>query len=321
MRASVTKRYEVFFSTLGESSQSGIRHAEPMEKHTSFRIGGPADLFFQPPDIASLSETLAVAHAHGIPVTLIGGGTNVLVSDAGIRGLVVRLGRAFDTRAWIEDAGESTCDAHVGAATPLARFVREAVAKGLAGLEFAAGIPGSVGGGALMNAGAFGGEIGSAITAIDAVAEDGEILRLSGDDLRFSYRHLALDRRIVVTSVSFRLTRSSVGRLRPFVESVQEKRKRHQPLGFPNAGSIFKNPTDNYAGKLIERSGLKGTQVGRAQISPEHANFIVNLGGAKAVDVRALMGRMQEEVWWKSGIWLEPEVRLVGEWDVAEASS
>jgi len=304
-----------------------------MSRHTSFRIGGPADLFFEPPDLNVLADTLKAAANAGVPVVFLGGGTNVLVSDAGIRGLVVRLGKAFDFRRWGEaPAGdaEQECTAssrpreavavRAGAATPLSRLVREAVERGLAGLEFAAGIPGSVGGAVLMNAGAFGGEIGDAIAGIEAVAEDGEIVALQGEDLKFSYRKLALDRPIMVTSVSFRLRHSSVGRLKPVVEAAQKKRRKHQPLGYPNAGSVFRNPPNDYAGKLVERTGLKGTMVGGAQISTDHANFIVNVGAASAADVRTLMRRMQEEVWRKSGIWLEPEVRLVGEWDGAEAA-
>ncbi len=331
MRDYRTEDSPAFFRTLDVEARSAIRTCEPMRRHTSFRIGGAADLFFQPPTLSALSSTLKAAARAGVPVTFLGGGTNVLISDAGIRGLVVRLGKSFDSRQWQEasadgegEGGAGATREHVGvragAATPLVRLVRETVERGLAGLEFAAGIPGSVGGAVLMNAGAFGGEIGDAIVCIEAVTEDGEILRLQGEDLKFSYRKLALDRPIMVTSVSFRLLRSSVGRLKSVVEAVQKKRRKHQPLGYPNAGSVFKNPPNDYAGKLVERTGLRGTTVGGAQISTDHANFIVNLGTASASDVRVLMRRMQEEVWRKSGIWLEPEVRLVGEWNVAEAA-
>lgn len=252
-------------------------------------------------------------------MTRLGGGTNVLVSDRGIRGLVVRLGREFDYRRWSEPAGEhgehgEQVAVEVGAATRLARFVREAVDKGLAGVEFAAGIPGTVGGGALMNAGAFGGELGTAIQGAEAVSLMGERVILDRSRLGFSYRKLELDVEVVITSVRFGLLRSTAGKLRRIVEAVQEKRRRKQPLGLPNAGSIFKNPHGEFAGRLIELAGLKGRTVGRAQVSGEHANFIVNLGGASGSDVHSLMSLVQQAVWERSGVWLEPEVRLVGDW-------
>jgi UDP-N-acetylmuramate dehydrogenase len=298
---------------LDPEARARIRLDEPLAKYTSFRIGGPADLFFEPADADMLAAVLAAAHARGIPVTRLGGGTNILVSDLGVRGLSVRLGRDFDYRRWGDEEDERvTVD--VGAATRLGKLVREAVDLGLEGLEFAAGIPGSVGGGALMNAGAFGGEIGDAIVSIDGVALDGRPLRLERSALEFSYRRLALRVDVVITSVRFRLQRSSVGKLRRIVEAVQSKRRSKQPLGLPNAGSIFKNPHGEFAGRLIERAGLKGRTVGQAQVSPEHANFIVNLGDATASDVHTLMGLIQDVVWERSGVWLEPEVRLVGEW-------
>ena len=200
-------------------------------------------------------------------------------------------------------------------------MVAEAVKRGYGGIEFAAGIPGSVGGGALMNAGAFGGELGGAIDRIHACTLAGEAIETLRSDLQFSYRKLALPEDVVITSVRFRLFRSSLPALRSTVQSVQAKRRTKQPLGFPNAGSIFKNPAGAFAGRLIEQAGLKGTTIGNAQVSPDHANFIVNLGGARAQDVRDLMGLIQGAVWRRSGVWLEPEVRLIGEWDDAAAPS
>lgn len=324
--------YEEFFRRAAPIAGTALRTGELLRRYTSFRIGGPADLFLAPPSEDVLSDVLKMAHEESVPVTLIGGGTNILVSDEGVRGLVVRLGRDFDTRAWSDaapetESGEPSNDSaghvsvEVGASTRLGKLVSEAVARGLGGIEFAAGIPGTVGGGTLMNAGAFGGEIGSAITHARGVGTDGSRLFFAREDLRFSYRKLALDAGVVITSVGFRLSRSSVGKLRRTVDSVQAKRKRKQPLGFPNAGSVFKNPPNEHAGRLIERAGLKGATIGQAQISPDHANFIVNLGGARARDVRSLMSLAQEAVWQRSGLWLEPEVRLVGVWDEAEAVS
>jgi UDP-N-acetylmuramate dehydrogenase len=165
-----------------------------------------------------------------------------------------------------------------------------------------------------MNAGAFGGELGTAIQSAQAVSLAGERVDLDRSRLGFSYRKLELDVEVVITSVRFGLLRSTAGKLRRIVEAVQEKRRRKQPLGLPNAGSIFKNPQGEFAGRLIELAGLKGRTVGRAQVSSEHANFIVNLGGASGSDVRSLMSLVQQAVWERSGVWLEPEVRLVGDW-------
>ncbi len=295
----------------GAPIQSNISLA----RYTSYRIGGEADLFLEPPSVETLASALRAAHESQVPVTVLGGGTNVLVSDRGVRGLVLRLGRAFDYRRWAEQDGGAAVVLKAGAASRLGKVVAEAVERGWAGLEFAAGIPGSVGGGVLMNAGAFGGEIGEVIEAVAGVSMTGKIAELSRERLNFSYRRVALDVDVVVTSVRFRLLRSSVGRLRQVVESVQRKRRSRQPLRLPNAGSVFRNPPALSAGRLIEQAGLKGRTAGGAQVSPEHANFIVNLGGARASDVRDLMRTVQREVWQRSGVWLEPEVRLIGDWE------
>lgn len=289
-----------------------VAEAESLRRYTSFQIGGPADLFVEPPSVESLSAVLAAAHDLAVPVTCLGGGSNVLVADAGVRGLVVRLGKDF---AFIRETGrdEAGVDLEAGAATRFIRLAKDSVARGLSGLEFAAGIPGSVGGAAQMNAGAFGGEISQTLTSMTMVEMDGTIVEKQREQLHFSYRKLAFDRPAVIASLRFRLHRSSVGVLQQAVARVQEKRRRNQPAGYPNAGSIFKNPPGEYAGRLIEKAGLKGTTKGGAQVSLEHANFIVNLGAATAGDVRGLMGLVQEEVWRKCGVWLEPEVRLLGE--------
>jgi UDP-N-acetylmuramate dehydrogenase len=297
-----------------------LRRGEPLLRYTSFRIGGPADLLLSPEDTGVLAGALAAAAELAVPVTILGGGTNVLVSDRGIRGLVVRLGRDFDFRRWTFDDDGERAAVEAGSATRLSKLVTDAVARGFGGLEFAAGIPGSVGGGTLMNAGAFGGELGNAIETIFAYSRAGEALEMVRSELEFSYRKLALPSDVVITSVRFRLTRSSLPTLRSTVQGVQAKRRTKQPLGFPNAGSIFKNPAGGFAGRLIEQAELKGRTIGSAQVSPDHANFIVNLGGARAADVRDLMSLIQGAVWRRSGVWLEPEVRLIGEWDDAAAA-
>jgi UDP-N-acetylmuramate dehydrogenase len=287
-----------------------------LRRYTSFQIGGPADLFLDPPSIEVLAAALAAASQLDVPVTCLGGGTNILVSDEGVRGLVVRLGKAFEYIRWDEgDERGATCT--VGAATRFIRLAKDSVSRGLQGLEFAAGIPGSVGGAVQMNAGAFGGEVSQTLVSLTLVDACGNIHEKPQESLHFSYRKLALDRGVVITSARFRLLRSSVGRLQQVVARVQEKRRRNQPAGYPNAGSMFKNPPGEYAGRLIEKAGLKGTIQGGAQVSDAHANFIVNLGTATARDVRDLMSLVQEDVWKRCGVWLEPEVRLLGQWDEA----
>jgi UDP-N-acetylmuramate dehydrogenase len=313
--------YSELLRALPAADGSVLAVDAPLARCTSFRIGGPADLLLVPTSVAMLVSALATAQRIGLPVTILGGGTNVLVSDRGVRGLVVRLGRAFDYRRWEVSEDGSSAVVETGASTRLAKLVAEAVQRGFAGIEFAAGIPGSVGGGALMNAGAFGGELGNAIACVSGCTLAGEVVDLVRSRLDFSYRKLALADALVITSVRFRLARSSTAKLRSVVQTVQAKRRTKQPLGFPNAGSIFKNPAGEFAGRLIEQAGLKGTAVGNAQVSPDHANFIVNLGGARAQDVRDLMSLVQGAVWRRSGVWLEPEVRLVGEWNEAASAS
>jgi UDP-N-acetylmuramate dehydrogenase len=255
---------------------------------------------------------VALLHHESIPCFLLGGGTNILVSDSGVRGVVIKLGKGFDYTRWEESA--ETAQVRVGAARSLGRFVREAVGKGYGGMEFAEGIPGSVGGGLLMNAGAFGGELSRVVEVVTGVNQDGSCVSLSGEAVGFAYRRTTLPAGFMVVEVALRLQRAEQERITATMQRAQQKRQHTQPHGYPNAGSIFKNPPGTYAGRLIEAAGLKGLMVGRARISEQHANFIVNTGGASAAEVRRLMEQVQHAVWEKNQVWLEPEVRLVGEW-------
>jgi len=289
-----------------------LRRDEPLARHTSFRIGGPADLFVEAQSAADLAAALRAGSARDLPVFFLGGGTNLLVSDRGMRGIVVKLGRSFDFVEWqLDEAGGSL---RVGAAVPFKRLVLQAVGAGLAGLEIAEGIPGTVGGGLLMNAGAFGGEIGRVVTALEAVDEHGDPIELGREQLGFAYRRLTLPGRAIVTAVRLRLTRGDAAALAAAVADAKARRDRGQPKGHPNAGSIFKNPPGAYAGRLIEGAGLKGARLGDAAFSERHANFIVNLGRARAADVKGLMDLAVRVVRRRLGVELEPEVRLVGEW-------
>ncbi len=299
-------------SLLGER----VRFALSLARYTSFRIGGPADVFAEPTTLEELRTLVALLHAENLPFFLLGGGTNILVSDHGVRGVVIKLGDGFNYACWEER--EDVAVVKVGAASSLGRFVREAVRKGYQGVEFAEGIPGSVGGGLLMNAGAFGGELSRVVTTIRGVAREGRVARLSGEDIGFAYRRTALPPQFVVTEVQLHLHRGEPAEMAAAMERAQRKRQQHQPHGYPNAGSIFKNPPGTYAGRLIEAAGLKGRTQGKARISEQHANFIVNTGGASATDVKCLMAQVQHAVWERHQVWLEPEVRLVGAWTTGD---
>ncbi|MEA2627092.1 MAG: UDP-N-acetylmuramate dehydrogenase [Candidatus Binatota bacterium] len=299
-------------AALRERFGGRVRLAEPLARHTSFRIGGPADAWIEIESPLELSDLLRRTGALGVPVFLLGSGTNLLVSDRGVRGVVATLGAGFGAVEWTVTGGDALVRA--GAAVPFKKLVTAAVERGLAGLEFGEGIPGSVGGGLTMNAGAFGGEIGRVVEVLEGVHADGRLARLDRAALAFAYRRLELPPGFVITAVSLRLRPGEPGELRERVTSARERRKRSQPLGFPNAGSIFKNPPDAFAGRLLEEAGVKGLSQGGARVSDRHANFIVNQGGARAEEVRALMERMQARVLERAGIRLEPEIKLVGEW-------
>jgi UDP-N-acetylmuramate dehydrogenase len=301
-------------AALAERFGARARFDEPLSRHTSFRIGGPADAWVDVESVAELSDLFALAGAGspGSPVFILGSGTNVLVSDRGVRGIVVHLGRGFRFVEWTVMGEQATVRA--GAAVSFKRLVYDAVERGFAGLEFGEGIPGSLGGGLTMNAGAFGGEIGRVVERLEGVHLDGRIEELPRARLAFEYRRLELPPGWVITGVRLRLDRGDAAEMEARVAAAREKRKKGQPLGFPNAGSIFKNPPGAFAGSLLEEAGVKGLERGGARVSERHANFIVNQGSATAEDVRSLMEEMRERVDARSGIRLQAEVKLVGDW-------
>jgi UDP-N-acetylmuramate dehydrogenase len=286
---------------------------EPMARHTSFRIGGPADVWIQVESAEELSRVATILSRAAVPVFVLGAGTNILVSDRGIRGVVVHPGPGLSFIEWRESGDEA--EVRAGAALAFKKVVAAAVRRGYAGLEFGEGIPGSLGGGLTMNAGAFGGEIGRVVLDLEGVHPDGRIETIPRDRLAFEYRRLDLPAGFVITAVRMHLRRGVDTEIRERVATARGKRKKAQPLGLPNAGSIFKNPKGTFAGKLLEEAGLKGRTAGGAQVSERHANFIVNAGGATATDVRALMREMSDVVFERSGVRLEAEVKLVGDFD------
>ena len=283
-----------------------IRFDEPMSRHTSFRIGGPAAVMAFPKSAEELSLILKVSALLDIKPAILGAGTNVLAPDDGIDGLVVCL---KDCMGGMEQLDETTI--RVAAGVTMTRAAMFAANLGLSGMEFAHGIPGTVGGGVYMNAGAYGGEIKDICVAVDVMDMEGNITRRSGADMKFAYRHSFLeDEGGIVLSAEFKLNPASTEEVKATMRELQNKRSASQPLDLPSAGSAFKRPVGGFAAALIDQAGLKGYTVGGAAISTKHAGFAVNVGGATADDVRNLLSQVSDIVFEKSGIRLEPEVRI-----------
>ncbi|MFQ6096168.1 MAG: UDP-N-acetylmuramate dehydrogenase [Armatimonadota bacterium] len=285
-----------------------VRLDEPLSAHTSFRIGGPADVLCIPCSVRALQAALTIVGEHDAPLSVIGSGTNLLVRDGGVRGVTLKIDAHL---GGIEYAGTRVgADAGAGLGA-VATFAAE---RGLSGLEFAAGIPGSIGGAVVMNAGAHGGEMADVVERVEAFNRLGEPREYERDELRFGYRHSVLaESDDVVGRVWLRLSPGEPEDIRRRMADLARRRREAQPLELPSAGSVFKRPPGDYAGRLIEAAGLKGYAVGRAQVSEKHAGFIVNLGGATARDVLALVEQVRETVRRQFGVELEPEVRVIGE--------
>ncbi|HEY7317671.1 MAG TPA: UDP-N-acetylmuramate dehydrogenase [Candidatus Binatia bacterium] len=289
-----------------------IRISEPLARYTSMKVGGPADVFIEVANVEGLTGVLRTLHRRGTPFFLLGNGSNVLISDRGVRGAVIHLAGDFKQVEWREE--DDIIRVRVGAAFAVTQLVREAARKGYAGVEFAEGIPGTIGGALYMNAGAYGSEFEKVIDCVNGLTREGEPIRLSRSEMTFTYRNSHLPVGMVVTEVRLRLQREDSVKVNSRVRELVTKRKASQPSGYPNSGSMFRNPAGDFAGRLIEAAGLKGRKIGRAQISERHGNFIVNLGGAKSEDVRQLMELARAEVRSRFGIELEPEVRWLGDW-------
>ena len=281
---------------------------EPMAKHTSFRIGGPADALAQPANEAELAALLQRAAEHAVPVTLIGNGSNLLVRDKGIRGLVIKLGNLFSSVA----AEGNTLT--FGCGVSLALASKKAASLSLSGMEFAVGIPGTIGGAVYMNAGAYDGEMAKVVTSVRVMDREGKISELKASELAFAYRHTALQNSgLIVTSVTCVLQPDEADSIAAKMADFSQRRISKQPLELPSAGSMFKRPPGYFAGTLIDQTGLKGYTVGGAQVSTKHAGFVVNVGGATAQDVLQLISDVQSKVFAAHGVRLEPEVLVLGE--------
>ena len=283
-----------------------IRFSEPMAKHTSFRIGGPAEVMAFPKNAEELAAVLKAAAQLGVKPMILGAGTNVLAPDAGLAGLCICLKDALDGMELLDEN-----HLRVMAGVTMTRAAVFAANHGLSGMEFAHGIPGTVGGGVYMNAGAYGGEIRDICESVDVMDLQGNVKTLTNEQMEFSYRHSLLEEEggIVVSAV-FSLKKGETETIRARMKELQGKRSASQPLDLPSAGSAFKRPVGGYAAALIDGAGLKGYAVGGAAISTKHAGFAVNLGGATAEDVKNLLRQVSDIVFDHSGIRLEPEVRI-----------
>ncbi len=288
-------------------SAQNIALNEPMKRHTTFRIGGNADMFVCP-KTSQIPDIIALAGRHNVPVTIIGNGSNLLVGDKGIRGLVLAISKSADR---IEVSGNCLM-ADAGAL--LSKTAAEAAKSSLTGLEFAAGIPGTLGGAIVMNAGAYGGEMKDVITTARVLAPDGEVLTLTADALEFSYRHSCiLEKGYIVLDAVLELKKGEADQIRETMEDYRKRRIEKQPLEYPSAGSTFKRPEGYFAGKLIQDAGLRGYTVGGAQVSGKHCGFVINKGNATAQDVLALIEDVKQKVYEKFQVELEPEVKMMGE--------
>ena len=279
----------------------------PMRQFTSIKVGGPADSLFFPKDVDELRKLVRYARRKSIPFFILGKGTNLVVRDKGVRGWVISLTQGMKK---IQLNGE-VVEAEGG--LPLQRLVQFTIQKGLTGLEPFFGIPGTVGGGLAMNAGAWGAELKDVLRSITLMKDDGEVVERSRPRLKFSYRRLDLPSSWIILKGRFQLKKGKKEEILERVKSYSEMRERTQPLDSPSAGSIFKNPKEGPAGKWIEEAGLKGFRMGQAMISDRHANFIINLGKATAGEVIDLMELVERKIYEKKGISLEREVKVVGE--------
>ena len=289
------------------TAENRIFTDEPMKKHTTFRVGGPADVLIQPKG-AELASVIRLCREYDIPYQVIGNGSNLLVGDRGIRGAVIEMLSKKD-----EICVEDDCIT-VGAGMLLSKTANCAAEHGLTGMEFAAGIPGSIGGAVVMNAGAYGGEMKDILTAVTVLDQEGNEKILSAEELELGYRtSCILKKGYIVTGAKIKLKHGEETAIRARMEELKKQRVEKQPLEYPSAGSTFKRPEGYFAGKLIQDSGLKGFTVGGAQVSEKHSGFVINKGNATAADVMELIRQVTAKVKEDTGVTMEPEVKQIGE--------
>ncbi len=296
------------FDLLSDIVGSGhVRRNEPLSRHTSFQIGGPCDYFVLPHTVEEIQQLIRLCKKSNIPFFILGNGSNLLVSDAGFRGLVLCIGDQF---AEVSVSGQNV---HCQAGAKLTVLSRLACRSGLSGLEFAAGIPGTAGGGIIMNAGAYGGEICQVLQSALLMDETGKVFSRETADLELGYRSsLPSKKGWIVLEADFRLNREDPEAIAARMNEFNHRRREKQPLEFPSAGSTFKRPEGHFAGKLIADAGLSGRRVGGACVSPKHNGFVINTGGATAADVLALIREVRQCVYDRFSVELMPEVRFLG---------
>ncbi len=302
---------EAAYSRLSEIVPGRVRQDEPLAAHTTYRIGGPASLFVVCATVADLTHAVGICDEEGIDWTVLGKGSNVLAADGGYAGAVIVLGDEFKHRAL------DGSHVRAGAGSILAVLVQEAFSRGMTGLEFAVGIPGTLGGALAMNAGARDAWIGSIVESVTLLVPGTGLVSLGGSEIRWEYRTSSIPRGSVIVEASLQLEVGDLQQIRRVMEANLRRRRRSQPLGMPSAGSVFVNPEGDSAGRLIEELGLKGYAIGGASVSDVHANFIVNTGGATAKDVVALIAHVRAAVEDGYGIELRPEVRFLGSFESA----
>jgi UDP-N-acetylmuramate dehydrogenase len=281
----------------------------PMDRMTTYRVGGKAEACCFPGDEKELGNLISFLTMENVPYFIVGKGSNILVSDAGLKGAVIVM---KDRLASIEDSGTEAPALLCGGGATVADLLSHCRKRGLSGLEFMTGIPGTLGGAVFMNAGAYGDEIGNHVDEILAVRPDGEATALKREEIKFSYRSSGIPQGTAIYRIKFLLKQGDRDAISETIARNLKKRKETQPLDYPSAGSVFKNPPGDYAGRLIEKAGLKGFKIGGAMISTKHANFIVNTGGAKAGDIQTLIDLTRSKVKEDTGIDLEPEIKVLG---------
>lgn len=302
------KQYKIFEGLFKEfyKNENVILNAE-MKNYVHFRVGGPADILLIPENKEQVIKSIQICKENNIPYYVVGNGSNLLVKDGGIRGVVIQLIEVKNIKTYGE-----TIEAECGAM--LKDVSSEALKNSLTGFEFACGIPGSVGGAVFMNAGAYDGEVAHVIESAEVIDNNGEIKVLSRDELELGYRSsIVMKKNYIVLSARFSLKHGEVRTIKEMVENLTCKRESRQPLEYPSAGSTFKRPTGYYAGKLIQDAGLKGYSIGGAAVSEKHSGFVINKNNATAKDIVDLIAHIQKEVKQQFGVDLHPEVRIIGE--------
>ncbi len=290
------------------AGEKGIKTNEPLSKYTTFKIGGVADYIADPENVGQISDYIKLCDKYQIPYFIMGNGSNILASDDGYRGMIIRICSSMNKIC------ADGCKLTAEAGALLTRVARVARDNGLTGMEFASGIPGTVGGAVYMNAGAYGGEIKNIASSVKVLDENGEIYDISCKDMEFSYRHsIAEEKKLIILETVFELEKGDISEIDEEMKKLSEARKSKQPLEYPSAGSTFKRPEGYFAGKLIMDSGLRGYSVGDAQISEKHCGFVINKGSATAKDVIRLVDDVKSKVYEQFGVELEMEIKTLGE--------